>query len=67
MKTSEVFEYFGSVKATAEKLGIRAVQSVYDWGDEPPELRQYQIQIVTRGRLRARRPESVVGPARRPA
>lgn len=52
MKTKQVIEHFGSVRAVADALDIKAVQSVYDWGDEPPIGRQYQIQVLTKGKLK---------------
>jgi len=48
MKTSYVINKFGSVKELADFFDI-SVQAVYKWGDEVPELREYQ--------LRARRPD----------
>lgn len=58
MKTKQVIDHFGSVRAVADALDIKAVQSVYDWGEEPPIGRQYQIQVLTKGKLKADQPES---------
>lgn len=52
MKTSEVIEHYGSKAAIAQALGISKA-SVTNWGDEPPAGRQYQLQIMTKGRLKA--------------
>ena len=52
MTTREAIDHFGSVKALADALRIWP-HSVYKWGDRPPMLRQYQIEIVTQGGLRA--------------
>lgn len=55
MKKSEVIEFFGGVQQTADALGIR-YQSVREWPEEGvPEGRQYQIQILTDGELKADR------------
>ncbi len=52
MTTKEAIDHFGSVKALADALRIWP-HSVYKWGERPPMLRQYQIQVLTRGELRA--------------
>jgi len=53
MKKSDVVRYFGGVQQTADALGIR-YQSVREWPEEGvPEGRQYQIQILTDGQLKA--------------
>ena len=57
MKTKDVIEHFGSVRDVAEILRI-TVQSIYEWGDEPPIGRQYQIQVMTKGRLKVSQPEA---------
>lgn len=45
MKTKEAILHFGSARALAEALGI-STQAVHGWGDDVPELRGYQIQIL---------------------
>lgn len=52
MKTADAIEHFGTLQKLADSLGIRR-QSVYDWGEEVPELRAYQLQVLTDGALRA--------------
>lgn len=52
MKTTDVIEHFGSQYAVARALGIKQ-PSVANWKDEPPALRQLQIEAVTGGALRA--------------
>ena len=53
MKKSEVIEFFGGVQQTADALGIR-YQSVREGPEEGvPEGRQYQIQVLTQGELKA--------------
>ena len=52
MRTQEAVDHFGSQAALAKALGIKQ-QSVADWGDEVPPLRQLQIEKITNGELRA--------------
>ena len=53
MKTQDVIDFFGSRKKAAEKLGIENVSSFSHWGDQVPVLRQYQIQVLTKNKLKA--------------
>lgn len=53
MKTQDVIDFFGSRKKAAEKLGIKTVSAFSHWGDSVPELRQYQIQVLTKNKLKA--------------
>lgn len=53
MNTQDVIKHFGSIKKVAEVLNITHVQSVYQWGDKVPMRRQYQIQLMTKGKLKA--------------
>jgi len=55
MKTSDAIQHFGSSAALARALGINR-SAVHQWGDKPPVPRQYQIQVVTDGKLVAERP-----------
>ncbi len=52
MKKQEVLEYFGGIKQTAKALGV-SIQAVYKW-ESVPLGRQYQIQVMTGGRLQAK-------------
>jgi len=52
MTTQEAIDHFGGVKKLADALGIW-VQAVYEWGDEPPILRQYELEVRTKGALKA--------------
>ncbi len=52
MTTKEVIDYFETQVAIAKALGITQ-SAVSQWDDRPPMMRQYQIQIVTQGGLRA--------------
>ncbi len=50
MKTQQAIDCFGSRGELAKRLGID-VTATYHWGEEVPELRQYQIQVITCGKL----------------
>jgi len=52
MKTTDALTYFGSQHAIAKALGIKQ-PSVANWGEFPPELRQLQIQALTKRALKA--------------
>jgi hypothetical protein len=52
MKTQDAIDFFGSREALAEKLGIDR-SATHHWGDIVPELRQYQIQVLSKGKLKA--------------
>lgn len=52
MKLDDAINYFGSKKKLAEALSIGR-SAITNWGDEIPEARQYQIQILTKGKLKA--------------
>ncbi len=53
MKTVEAVEFFGDERRLARILGITAT-AIRAWGDEVPDLRQYQLQVISKGKLRAR-------------
>lgn len=56
MKKSEIIEHFGGIQETADALGIR-YQSVREWKENAvPEGRQFQIQVMTNGKLKADQP-----------
>ena len=52
MKTLDAIDHYGSAQALANALGI-ARQAIYQWGDEVPVGRAYQIQVLTHGVLKA--------------
>lgn len=43
MKTEDAIKAFGSPKELAAALGITR-EAIYQWGDDVPELRAYQIR-----------------------
>lgn len=52
MTTKEAIKYFGSATALADALGC-GKSTISMWGDEPPHGRQCELQIMTKGKLRA--------------
>ncbi|MFY1054690.1 Cro/CI family transcriptional regulator [Ectopseudomonas khazarica] len=51
MKTKTAAEFFGSKKKLADALGI-SPSAVTMWGEDVPELRQYQIERITKGKVK---------------
>jgi hypothetical protein len=51
MNTSEVAEHFGSKKKLAVALGIHP-SAVTMWGEIIPSSRQYQIQVLSKGKFK---------------
>ncbi|MBH3132637.1 Cro/CI family transcriptional regulator [Serratia bockelmannii] len=51
MRKSEVISYFGGVCKTAFALGIKH-PSVSEWPEIIPEVRAYQVEKITNGRLK---------------
>lgn len=54
MRKSDVIEYFGSVKAVANALELTS-QAVSMWPETVPRNRQWQIDVLTEGKLKAQR------------
>lgn len=52
MKTSEAVEFFKTQEALAKALGISQA-AVSQWGETVPKGRAYQLQVMTRGKLKA--------------
>ena len=52
MKTQEAIKWFGSRKKMADALKIWP-HGTYRWGEEPPKLRQFEIERITEGELSA--------------
>ena len=51
MKTKQAADYFGSKKKLAAALNI-SPSAITMWGEEVPELRQYQIEQLTKGKVK---------------
>lgn len=57
MTIDQALQHFGGIPKLARALGV-APASVYDWlnAGSVPEVRQYQIELATRGALKADKP-----------
>jgi hypothetical protein len=53
MTKDQAVKHFGTQVKLAEALGIKSQGSIAGWGEFPPELRQLQIESLTKGALRA--------------
>jgi hypothetical protein len=51
VKTCDAIQQFRTVRALADALGITP-QAVYQWGDEVPAGRDFQLEVLTRGALK---------------
>ena len=51
MTTDEALEFFGGRKRLAAALNIWP-HSTARWGKFPPKVRQYQIQVISDGKLK---------------
>ncbi len=45
MKTEDAIRLFGTVRALADAIGVTE-QAIYQWGEDVPELRAYQIAAI---------------------
>lgn len=52
MTTKEAIEHYKGATKLAAALDLTA-QAVQAWGDKPPIARQFQIQVLTKGKLKA--------------
>ena len=52
MLTTEVIAFFGGKSKVAAALNVSPA-AVSQWGAQPPQARQYQIQVLTDGKLMA--------------
>ena len=59
MKTQEAIDYFGNQRKLCDALRLKARQTIHAWGEYPPAGRQYQIEILTNGALKAERQSDV--------
>lgn len=55
MKPKDVIKYYGTQQKAAEALGCKQ-PSISEWvkSGEVPKLRQYQIEKITKGKLKCR-------------
>lgn len=61
MKTQDAINHFGGIKPLCKALGLKARQTIYTWGRYPPWSRQYQLEIITEGKLRAEKQARMMG------
>lgn len=52
MTTQEAIDHYRTVKQLADALGIWP-HVIYRWGEYPPIARQYEIEVKTKGALKA--------------
>lgn len=52
MNMNQAIQHFGSKKKLAEALGIRP-SAVTQWGESIPVGRQYQLQVISKNKLKA--------------
>lgn len=52
MTTKEAIAYYGNIKTLADVLGIWP-HVIYRWGEHPPMARQYELEVKTKGKLKA--------------
>lgn len=57
MDYEKVVEHFGSPAALARALGIKR-QAISQWEGQIPLTRQYQIQVITKGKFKAQEPDA---------
>lgn len=57
MNRADAINYFKGIAPLAKALGI-TYEAVRQWGDEIPQLRQYQLELVTNGQLKAEKKQS---------
>lgn len=56
MTTQEAIDYYGDRKSLAHALGIWP-HTTYKWGDRPPLNKQYELEVKTKGKLKADKAE----------
>jgi transcriptional repressor of cell division inhibition gene dicB len=54
MTTQEAIEHYGGIKQLSDALGTWP-QTIYQWGESPPMARQYELEVKTKGKLKADR------------
>lgn len=48
----DIVDHFGGIPAMAERLGILP-QAIYQWDSQIPPGRAFEIQVITKGKLKA--------------
>lgn len=52
MTTKEAIAWYGSIKALASALDVWP-HVISRWGEKPPMSRQYELEVKTKGELKA--------------
>ncbi len=52
MNKAEAIKHFGSSTELAKALGVSKA-TISQWGESPPIGRQFQIQVITKAKLKA--------------
>lgn len=55
MKTKDAIKHYGGIKPLADALGIWP-HNISRWGERPPMRRQYELEVLTKGALKAEQP-----------
>lgn len=58
MKKNDAIQHFGSVAALAKALNI-SPEAIYQWREDVPLGRDFQLQVLTNGKLKARSRQEV--------
>lgn len=56
METNVAIHHFGNASNLAQALGVSKA-AISQWGQKVPQLRAYQIERITNGKLKAEEPE----------
>ncbi|WP_421253336.1 Cro/CI family transcriptional regulator [Aeromonas jandaei] len=62
MKTADAVAHFGGIAPLAKALGVKT-QAISQWKEKVPELRSYQIEVLTGGKLKAAQHHTAQGHA----
>jgi len=52
MTVRELIDYFGGISKMARTLGC-TTQAIYAWGETIPRGRAYEIEVLTKGEVKA--------------
>ena len=58
MKTKDAIKHYGTQLKLCGALGLKTRQTIHSWGEYPPIGRQYQLEVMTNGLLKAERPDN---------
>lgn len=52
MQKADAIRHFGSVAKVAKAVGLKTRQAVYMWPEEVPDLYQYKLHHLSKGKLK---------------